>query len=277
MAKETMIDVNGNPIPVLQFDHPAQEIDNAVEMVKNHAIRHAANGPDPITPAAIGAAPEAFVSAVYSAADFHALTTIIEEVFAEMAVKTQKTIAIGVANQTTFSGGVGPVLGGDYRVTLFKGYTGYGFVDIHNDGQHLQNIMSGGIFRGWEWVAPHMEIGFEYRTTQRHNGKPVYVKRMELPALGVGTETQAAAVYFPTWGERNIESLVRYDIQIYPETGGSIFHLPYINSTTGKLIAWGSFNHPSPTDPWLYGNISTFADLSGYKALVTAWYTKITN
>lgn len=41
----------------------------------------------------------------------------------------------------------------------------------------------------WEWVNPPMELGVEYRTTERYNGKPVYKKRVELAlADGWGEE-----------------------------------------------------------------------------------------
>lgn len=32
----------------------------------------------------------------------------------------------------------------------------------------------------WEWFNPPMKVGVEYRTTERHNGKPVYVKTLDL-------------------------------------------------------------------------------------------------
>ena len=36
----------------------------------------------------------------------------------------------------------------------------------------------------WEWVNPPMVINAEYRTTERYLGKPVYVKLVNIPALG---------------------------------------------------------------------------------------------
>ena len=37
----------------------------------------------------------------------------------------------------------------------------------------------------WEWVNPPMEPGVEYRTTERHNGQPVYVKVINFGSLPV--------------------------------------------------------------------------------------------
>lgn len=42
---------------------------------------------------------------------------------------------------------------------------------------------SGNIYYPWEWVNPPMQIGVEYRTTERYLGKPVYVKAVNFGAL----------------------------------------------------------------------------------------------
>ena len=34
----------------------------------------------------------------------------------------------------------------------------------------------GNVIKGWEWVNPPMQVGVEYRTTERYLGKPVYRK-----------------------------------------------------------------------------------------------------
>ena len=44
----------------------------------------------------------------------------------------------------------------------------------------------------WEWVNPPMDIGVEYRTTERYMGKPVYTKLVDCGGCpGVGTKTVA--------------------------------------------------------------------------------------
>ena len=35
----------------------------------------------------------------------------------------------------------------------------------------------------WEWINPPMQLGVEYRTTERHNGKPVYTKLVDCGAM----------------------------------------------------------------------------------------------
>lgn len=40
----------------------------------------------------------------------------------------------------------------------------------------------------WEWVNPPMQLGVEYRTTERYLGKPVYVKAVDLGILPNNSE-----------------------------------------------------------------------------------------
>lgn len=39
------------------------------------------------------------------------------------------------------------------------------------------------VWNPWEWVNPPMELGTEYRTTERYLGKPLYKKLIEFPSL----------------------------------------------------------------------------------------------
>lgn len=48
---------------------------------------------------------------------------------------------------------------------------------------HAWRTYSYGTFTPWEWVNPPMIPGAEYRTTERYNGKPVYVKLINFGAL----------------------------------------------------------------------------------------------
>ena len=43
-----------------------------------------------------------------------------------------------------------------------------------------------GVWQPWEWVNPPMQLGVEYRTTERFLGKPVYVKAINFGAVAVG-------------------------------------------------------------------------------------------
>lgn len=48
----------------------------------------------------------------------------------------------------------------------------------------MDSIGSGdaAIWSPWEWGNPPLSLGVEYRTTERHNGKPVYVKLVNVGA-----------------------------------------------------------------------------------------------
>lgn len=72
-----------------------------------------------------------------------------------------------------------------------------------------------GVWQPWEWVNPPMQLGVEYRTTERYLGKPVYVK-----ALGLGTMPGASttkSVSFGTGTEIAIDVTGRmeYDSDTY--------------------------------------------------------------
>lgn len=44
----------------------------------------------------------------------------------------------------------------------------------------LRRVCTNGVWSPWEWVNPPMQLGVEYRTTERYNSKPVYVKTVSL-------------------------------------------------------------------------------------------------
>lgn len=70
----------------------------------------------------------------------------------------------------------------------------------HNDTEKCQILNSsynksiliryetGGVWGEWEWVNPPMVLGVEYRTTKRHNGKPVYTQAISFGALPNASE-----------------------------------------------------------------------------------------
>lgn len=124
----------------------------------------------------------------------------------------------------------------------------------------------------WEWVNPPMMLGKEYRTTERYLGKPVYVKTKEISALAIGSSSSPARTDINNFTD-TCDKIVRYEMYVTPASGGAKFPIPYIDSTTGVLKASGSLNEGQ----YLYGSIYSFGDLSGYKAMVTCWYTKITD
>lgn len=53
----------------------------------------------------------------------------------------------------------------------------------------LKRQYIGGVWYPWEWVNPPVEIGVEYRTTERWNNKAVYTKLIDLGLVPSGNKT----------------------------------------------------------------------------------------
>ena len=56
-----------------------------------------------------------------------------------------------------------------------------------NKGCKVQRAIYGSTVYDWEWVNPPMDAGVEYRTTERYNGKIVYVKLVNFGTLPSNT------------------------------------------------------------------------------------------
>ena len=68
----------------------------------------------------------------------------------------------------------------------------------------------------WEFINPPMKLGVEYRTTERWNGKPVYVKAVKVESLGVGSSSSVGQKYF--YVGPGIEEVVSHTGQyVYPD------------------------------------------------------------
>lgn len=47
----------------------------------------------------------------------------------------------------------------------------------------VRNTSISDAWQPWEWLTPPMDLGVEYRTTERYLGKPLYKKLIEFPSL----------------------------------------------------------------------------------------------
>lgn len=63
------------------------------------------------------------------------------------------------------------------------------------DGYILKRVRFGGEWKPWEWENPPMLAGVEFRTTERWNSKPVYVKRISISSI-VQTNTNDGGTKF---------------------------------------------------------------------------------
>lgn len=119
----------------------------------------------------------------------------------------------------------------------------------------------------WEWVNPPMTLGAEYRTTERFQGKPVYVKTINMGNLPGNSVKQV------NFQNRNVvDKIVSVTGQCTSDSGVGI-SMPYHTGSGPNLetvIYIGAATIGT-------AQIVTFLkDFSGYKdACITVKYTKL--
>ena len=100
-----------------------------------------------------------------------------------------------------------------------------------NSGHMAMLNMESGVWNEWEYVNPPLLLGVEYRTTERHLGKPVYRKAFAYMAPGTVTGDFTVA-----HGINNFGQLVECHVVI-----DKTIPLPYANggflTTIGKVSA----------------------------------------
>lgn len=72
-----------------------------------------------------------------------------------------------------------PALDGLARVGTLAKHTGGQYASLTGysyGGTAITRCKNAGAWGAWEWVNPPMQLGVEYRTTERYLGKPVYVR-----------------------------------------------------------------------------------------------------
>ena len=127
----------------------------------------------------------------------------------------------------------------------------------------------------WEWINPPMETGVEYRTTEKYNGKPVYMKLVDFGAL---PNNASKDVLFTSSSGANSE-IIDIRVRISPPkdsvSGSKAEFDAYLGvaessapSFAAYTVAWSG---PSGTHAV---RILTKKDMSNYTATVMAKYTK---
>lgn len=113
----------------------------------------------------------------------------------------------------------------------------------------------GGIWSEWEWENPPMELGVEYRTTERLNGKSVYTQ-----AFNAGALVNGSYVSYPV---NNLKYIIRGNAML----------------SSGTCLPFDSHNSSSPHfatvyfaqyEMWMHCGSSQ----SGQTVLAQIWYTK---
>lgn len=120
----------------------------------------------------------------------------------------------------------------------------------------IYGVGTGAKIYPWEWVNPFMQLGVEYRTTERYNGQPVYCKLVNFGALPNATR-KATKHNIP-----NVSSVISvYGSAQDQAIGVGAFsaQVTGINADNTNVAIW------------------TSADLSNYSAYVAIKYTKTTD
>lgn len=79
---------------------------------------------------------------------------------------------------------------------------------------HFARYAVDGVWTPWEYVNPPMQLGVEYRTTERYDSKPVYAKAVNFGALPANSSKSVAhgisdmARCFEVVGSYGVQNLV---------------------------------------------------------------------
>lgn len=150
--------------------------------------------------------------------------------------------------------------GGNYNMhQIAQTFEGYEIRRYYNGGSKTRSE--------WEWVNPPMNLGIEYRTTERYLGKPVYVKTINMGNL------PGNAVKQSSFQSNNVvDKIVSVTGQCTSDSGVNM-SLPY---HAGSGPNWNTVIIIGATGAGT-AQIVTFAeDFAGYTdACITVKYTKL--
>lgn len=138
-------------------------------------------------------------------------------------------------------------------------------IDGQSDFSAVRSYGSTGVWSPWEYVNPPMNLGVEYRTTERYLGKPVYVKMIncgKLPNAGLKTVNI---------GVSGLEKVIDISGCVVDASNGDFYSIPATNFDA-SVHNVGLY----ATGPQSIA-ISTQSDRSSYSAYVKVKYTKTTD
>ena len=118
--------------------------------------------------------PVPLVSAVYYPTNDNELDAILLSEYAKMQDNSVRFIALNLVNTAVSS------LSKDmWSIKIVRANSEYGYFEAGSYagiGSYLKRTFNGGNLQPWEWEEPPMQLGVEYRTTERYEGQPVYTK-----------------------------------------------------------------------------------------------------
>ena len=154
------------------------------------------------------------------------LETALESVYSQMGSTETKLVRFAGYPSTS-----------DYNWFGFlsKSSANYGSLVAYSAfarGACITKTKFNGAWEPLEWVNPPMVIGVEYRTTQRYNGKPVYVKAINFGALPVSGGSNIST------GISSGSTLVKLTGTFVDTTSGSEMSYPIIDYEGPKCFCW---------------------------------------
>ena len=144
-----------------------------------------------------------------------------------------------------------------------------------NYGKTMQRVWYEGALKPWEWFNPPMTVGVEYRTTEKHDGKAVYVKLVDFGALPNNTYKDVNIVNSLGTTSKVVDA--RFRISAPTDSNGQKTEFDMYTGAGGETTNptfkayTGTWSNPNGTH---VARIVTKADMTGYTATVIAKYTK---
>ena len=216
-----------------RLDQTDNNVDVLTNLVEEHVLDK--NNPHSVTAGQIGAAPAGLNVGNYVLDTDAAVNEILYNL-----IKNPDFTGGQVQNISIYASGSSMTLTGGHRhfIELRKSTNDYGVItatSYHSGGPRIMmRQWYGGTLGEWEWVNPPMDVGVEYRTTKRWNGKAVYTKLINFinsAAIG-GT----SSVYIP-------HGISNLDFMLKAEVTTSGYFIPYVSSDTSLVIsAWNGTN-----------------------------------
>lgn len=142
---------------------------------------------------------EAVIDAGSLLADESALNDALDAVLNTMANGETKQIRFSISK-------VEDITIGDWawKGTLFKPSGSYATLTAEssfgNRVTAISKAKAGGSWQSWEWINPPMAFDTEYRTTERYNSKPVYVK-----LINAGTSADGKTIEYGITRDRILD------------------------------------------------------------------------
>ena len=161
-------------------------------------------------------------------------------------------------NGSNYCGISGTQYGGVFSIPAMYGVREYFF--MRKDFRSvLTRYMDDSAWSEWEWVNPPLELGKEYRTTERYQNKPVYVK-----AVNIGNLPAANSKVTVTYASGTATPIRASVVTSTKRAAPYVYYSSSLNTTREMHL------FPESTAISVYATY----DYSGETGVATVWYIK---